>query len=112
MLPIEIEPNRHAEEADFGIRVSGGQMRVPLEVGAVLQRMHIRNAEEFVSYLLTYPSSFLAHLHWDQQSFLTARNRAIQQLRDHVKPELLEADESFRPGYGAMAPPGEGSGKH
>lgn len=106
MLEIREDKDRHQEGADFGVRVDSDRLHVPLEVAALLRSLSVRNAEQFVAYLQTYPSAFTTAFRWAPDDLEVARTKLISELRGHVNAAALDYKPArFRPGMGALPPP-------
>jgi len=91
-------------EDDFGAEVSGSQLHVPQDVAKALEQLSIRTAEEFVSYLHSFPGTIAATLGWNLQAVLHARDGLVSKLRGIVAEEILEPQPGVRRMYGARAP--------
>lgn len=105
MLDICVDPDRQVEDADFGARVQADRLHVPQDLGAVLRRFQVRNAEQFVAYLQTFPTAFASELDWNADELEHALRKLLSTLRGHVSDALLDADrDRFEPGYGALPP--------
>lgn len=95
---------KHAYPSDFGAKVSGTTLLVPENVASALKRLSVRSAEEFVSYLRTFPSALAQELGWDVSEVVKAREALVNELRGIVSDELLDSPPPRRRGYGALNP--------
>jgi hypothetical protein len=104
LLTVASTTSKPGSEDDFGAEVSGTQLLVPEDVARALERLSIRTAEEFVSYLYSFPGAIAATLGWKLEAVLHARDGLVTKLRGIVPDDLLDPMPTIRRVYGARAP--------
>ena len=95
---------KQATQKDFGAEVQGTQLLVPQDVAKILERLAVRTAEEFVSYLHAFPSAIAAGLGWKLEDVVHARAGLIAKLRGVVSDDILDPTPTVPRVYGARPP--------
>ena len=89
-------------EHDFNAQIFGSHLLVSTSVAAVLKRLSVRTADEFVSFTYTYPSIMANELGWSLEDFKAARQKLVGQLRGHVAADILAPAPLSSYSYGAV----------
>jgi len=101
---VEPTTESHAQKSDFGARVSGEKLLVPQDVAAVLQKASVRTAEEFLSFVASFPAALARELGWNVEDVRLASDRLRATLQGLVRDEALRPRERFTRGFGALDP--------
>lgn len=107
MPTLAISPKQipYANKQDFGVEILGSRLLVPQDLAVALDRLSVRTAEEFVSYLHSFPSTVAAMLNWSVQDVIDARSSLISRLQGVVDEKILDPPKVQRRAYGARFPP-------
>jgi hypothetical protein len=100
-LAISPKQIRHANKHDFGAEVFGSTLLVPEDLAVALDRLSVRTAEDFISYLHTFPATLAALLDWTVQDVIQARSSLISRLHGVVDENILDPPPSPPRRYGA-----------
>ncbi|PYP87340.1 MAG: hypothetical protein DMF61_10010 [Blastocatellia bacterium AA13] len=103
-LTVHSKPKRKALPRNFNAEISGSHLLVPLEVATVLQDLSVKTADEFISYLHSFPSAIASCLNWDVEDVIVARDELVDQLEGHVAGEILHPVRAKARSYGALNP--------
>ena len=105
-MPLRISPSPDSfiSTGDFGARVTSAGLLVPEWLNGVLRRHNVRTAEQFMSYLHSFPSLFAQELGWSLEDVSQAQKNLVCELRGSVLEEFLEPEEPPQFGYGALDP--------
>jgi|HubBroStandDraft_6_1064221.scaffolds.fasta_scaffold529700_2 hypothetical protein len=106
MLEIAPDSRIRASAGDFGAKVQGDRLLVPRRLGTVLISNHLDTAEDFVSYMQSFPTALAAQLGWTVEDVVRARTRLLEVLRGLLPDEFLDPEPPPPRGYGALRPPG------
>lgn len=105
LLPSSLSTASHD---DMSVRVgrSGGEqvVYVSKDVADALRRLAIRNAEEFASLLMSFPSAIADEIGWQVKEVEEVRPLVLQALSAIVPPDLLNCTPRKRV-FGAVRPP-------
>src|SRR5258705_2969253 len=100
-LAISSKSIPRASKNDFGAEVKGSSLLVPQDLAITLDRLSVRTAEEFVSYLYDFPGTVAELLKWSVQDVIHARATLISRLHGFVDEKVLDPPEVPRRTYGA-----------
>jgi hypothetical protein len=89
---------------DFGAVVRGSDLTLPQEVAETFVKHGVRNADDLVSYVQTFPSSIARDLQWDVTDVFHGLTRLRTQLSGYVADDVLNPPQRHAKGYGAMNP--------
>ncbi len=78
-----------AKPGDFGATVVNDELHVPQEVMLILIKTNTRDAEEFVSQVQVFPSSFREPLGWSEHQLKQAYEKLCTLLCGHVDEQIL-----------------------
>ncbi|HLD71202.1 MAG TPA: hypothetical protein VI873_01130 [Candidatus Peribacteraceae bacterium] len=106
MLSVAASQVEHAERGDFGAEVREDVLYIPRDVARTIQEMGLRNAEELLSALHSFPSSWMALLGWQLEEVQLARDNLQKTLEGHVDDIYINPPPPPQFGFGAMPPPG------
>ena len=106
MSVLAISPKHipHASKNGFGAEVLGSNLMVPQDLAVVLDRLSVRTAEDFISYLHAFPNTVATLLNWSLQDVLEARSSLISRLHGIVDEDILDPPRVLRRAYGARFP--------
>jgi hypothetical protein len=94
----------YANKHDFGVEVLGSRLLVPQDLAIALDRLSVRTAEDFVSYLHTFPGTVAALLNWSLEDVIEARSSLISRLHGVVDENILDPPPIPQRTYGARFP--------
>lgn len=80
------------------------RLLVPQDLAIALDRLSVRTAEDFVSYLHTFPRTLAALLNWTLEDVIDARSSLISRLHGVVDENILDPPQVQRRTYGARFP--------
>ena len=100
-LAISPKQTQHANKRDFGAEVFGSNLLVPQDLAVALDRLSVRTAEDFISYLHAFPGTLAALLNWSLQDVIQARSSLISRLHGIVDEKILDPPPTPRRTYGA-----------
>lgn len=103
-LRISTSPDSKVSSGDFGARVTSLGLVVPEWLNGKLRRFNVRTAEQFVSYLHSFPAAFAQELGWSLEEVQRAQRDLVVRLRGSVHEDILEPGEPEQFGYGALDP--------
>lgn len=102
-LRISPSPDLKVSAGDFGAQVTSAALTVPEWLNGVLRRHNVRTAEQFVSYLYSFPGSFAQELGWSLEDLQLAQDHLVDELRGCIHEDILEPElQQFA--YGALDP--------
>jgi hypothetical protein len=106
MPHLAISPKQipHASPPDFGVEVLGSSLLVPQDLAVALDRLSVRTAEDFISYLHTFPGTVAALLNWSLDDVIDARSSLISRLHGIVDENILDPPQPPQRTYGARFP--------
>lgn len=106
MARLAISPKQipYANKNDFGAEVLGSNLMVPQDLAVALDRLSVRTADDFISYLHSFPDTLAALLNWTLQDVLNARTSLISRLHGVVDENILDPPPLRRRAYGARFP--------
>jgi hypothetical protein len=106
MTTLAISPKQipYANKQDFGVEVLGSRLLVPQDLAVALDRLSVRTAEDFVSYLYSFPGAVAALLNWSVEDVIDARSSLISRLHGVVDEKILEPPKVQQRAYGARFP--------
>lgn len=87
LIPIAGSTRAPLPRGNFGATLLGGALHVPARLLAVLKSLELATAEEFVSYLQTFPTSFAAKLKWRERDLKTA-TRGLMKVLSQTAPRV------------------------
>ena len=107
-LPVSASNIQHTATHDFGAEIEGAGVRllVPQNVAEALERLAIQTAEEFVSYVYSFPSAIAGELGWEPEDVIRARPNLLARLRGFVPDDILDPKSPPRHSYGTFHPSG------
>ena len=100
-LSIASKSIASARKADFEAEVSGSRLLVPQDLAIALDRLSVRTAEDFVSYLYAFPGTVATMLKWSVQDVIHARATLISRLHGFVDEKVLDPPAVPKRTYGA-----------
>ena len=103
-LTVHSKPKEKALPRNFNAEVSGSRLLVPKEIATALQNLSVRTADEFVSYLHSFPSAIASCLNWEVEDVIVARNELVDQLEGYVSRDILHPRRFKERGFGALNP--------
>jgi len=105
MLTIKYTDEQHLGTGDFGAAVKDDKLVLPPEVQAIAPSL--RNANQFFSTVLCYPTLFATSFGWTPEETKQATDKIREQLRGHVADAILDFDVSKAPKFpvGGAIPP-------
>lgn len=106
MARLAISPTQIplASKHDFGAEVTGSRLLVPQDLAIALERLSVRTAEDFISYLHSFPGTLAALLNWSTQDVIRARSSLISNLHGVVDENILDPPAPTPRTYGARFP--------
>lgn len=104
-MPLYLSSTMEASVHDFGAMVANDHVTVPRSVWAALQRLSIRNVDQFVNVLYEAPGEVAAQLSWPMPTVVCARERLVRQLDGKVESTLLHPLPPMEVSFGALPPP-------
>lgn len=106
-VPIVLSPDLETSKGEFGARVEGESLLLPASLGPALRRLQVRNGEDLLSCLSTFPSAVAEALDWSMDETRQAESALIVQLRGLMHEAMLEPTATQqRHGFGALDPAG------
>ena len=106
MSHLRIASNdRRAVPGNFGAVVGGTTLFLPIEVVSALKSHDVMTAEEFVSYVQTFPTAIAQDLSWNISDVQRGLAILTSQLRGLIPDDMLDPkDVRGRRPYGALDP--------
>lgn len=86
------------------MEVLESRLLVPQDLAVVLHRLSVKTAEDFVSYLHSFPGTVAALLNWSVEDVIDARSSLISRLHGVVDENILDPPKVQRRAYGARFP--------
>jgi hypothetical protein len=93
-----------ATPGNFGARMHGSDLRVPVNIADYFNGQNIRNAVEMVSWLHAFPDSAARGLGWALEDVLAARAALVSQLRGMIPESILSPSTPRDYAFGALIP--------
>ncbi len=97
-------PGAVATKADLGVRVEAGTVLLPEDLSRAMERLALRNVEELMAAVVSFPSALARELGWDAGEVRGAAAGLSDRLQGVVDPGLLRADWAEAPPTGARNP--------
>ena len=107
ILHLQINPSLHSKRTDFNARVKGESLELPTELAQYVRRNRVRNANQLMSMLFTFPTSFADELGWALSDIEAARSRLVVQLSGKIPEGYLKPVRRRRVIGGAVRPGAE-----
>jgi hypothetical protein len=87
LIPIAGSIRASLPRGNFGATLMGGVLHVPARLLAVLKSLELATAEEFVSYLQTFPAAFGSKLKWRERD-VRAATRQLMKVLSQTAPRV------------------------
>jgi len=104
LLAISPKEIPHASKNGFGAEVLGSRLLVPQDLAVALDRLSVRTAEDFISYLHAFPGTLATLLNWSLDDIIDARSSLISKLHGVVDENILDPPTIPQRAYGARFP--------
>lgn len=108
MPHLLIQPShklRPANPGNFNVAVEPGYLFAPVHLAHWLASVDVRSAEEFVSFVHSFPTSVATALGWTNHDVERARDMLVGQLRGIVRNDVLYPPQPPKRFEGTRPPP-------
>jgi hypothetical protein len=89
---------------DFKAEIINGELVVPTDIKAICDIQGLGNAEEFISFVWSFPGGIIGHLHWSLDEVYSARDKLVNILRGSIPEDYLSAPVPQKRYFGARHP--------
>lgn len=104
MTEIVLDPALRVDAEGFGLVWKEGALRIPPELGVVLERLRVRSAEQLASVLVAFPTEFKC-LGVLGAQFDEAHRQALSTLGQQLDKRLVRLPDSALGLGGGVFPP-------
>jgi hypothetical protein len=102
-VTIRSPSSRPPRPGDLAVRLAGDHVTVPHQLAHLVEQIPVRSLSDLIVLLDTYPTDVASELEWVLDDVRLARERLVEELRDHLNP-LLVAHQPTRRAFGAREP--------
>lgn len=106
MMKLVFTKKREPSFENFGATIENGVLVLPEKLARACGRGVLRSAEQILSKLHTWPTSFSHELGWTIDQVGRAREGLVTMLEGRVSENFLRPPPPRRVAFGAMPPPG------